>query len=93
MDYSRTMAEQTTHDWAETSKILGVFITICGVAWKYITESFKSRREERESVIKIAVKEAMSEVRDQIESVRKENASGIEAVNRRIDDVFKELKK
>ena len=91
MTYSRSMAEQ--QDWAETSKILGLAGTTLALAYKWITESFKSRREEREGVIKIAVKEAMSEVRDQIESVRAENAHGIAQVNRRIDDVFKEMKK
>lgn len=87
------MTEETSHNWADTTKILGIAFTLFGLVYKYITESFKSRRDERETVIKIAVKEAMGEIRSEIERVGQESRENYKHVNKRIDDLIREVKK
>jgi len=94
MIYStRMIDENNVPDWAQTSTILGIAFAITAFLWKWVAESFKNRREERENVIRIAVREAMSEVRGDIENVRKESAEGLKHVHQRIDQVFEKLGK
>ena len=92
MNYSTTM-ENNTNDWAQTGTILGVVLGFLALAWKWITESFKARRDEKEAVIRIAVMEAMSDVRTDIEKVRTESADGLKHVHSRIDQIFERLGK
>ena len=65
------MNESTQGDWAQSVTILGFIFGIVVTVSKWINESFKNRREERETVIKIAVREAMSDIRKDIEVLRK----------------------
>ena len=87
------MNESTQGDWAQSVTILGFIFGIVVTVSKWINESFKNRREERETVIKIAVREAMSDIRKDIEDARKESADGLHHVHKRIDDVMKEIRK
>lgn len=87
------MNESSQSDWAQTVTILGFILGIVLTVSKWINESFKNRREERETVIKIAVREAMSDIKKDIEDARKESADGLKHVHQRIDDVMKEIKK
>ena len=87
------MNNSSQSDWAQTVTILGFILGIVLTVSKWINESFKNRREERETVIKIAVREAMSDIKKDIEDARKESADGLKHVHQRIDDVMKEIKK
>ena len=93
MNYSTKVMENNTNEWAQTGTVVSLAGLIFGVFWKWINESFKNRREEREQVIRIAVREAMSDIKNDIAEIRKENHDGLRDVHKRIDDVLREVKK
>lgn len=88
-----TIMSETNQDWSQSTTILGIVLAVLIAVMKWISESFKNRREERESVIKIAVREAMSDIKKDIEDARRESSDGLKHVHQRIDDVMKEIKK
>lgn len=83
MAYSRTMAEQS-----QTTE-LGVIISIIsGVLigwWKYVTASFKDKREAREA-------EILRQEKERSETITKAVQAGLESFNREIRQEFKDYK-
>ena len=77
MVYLKTMDDQQT-GLAQAGTLLGIVFAILAVAWKWISESFRTQREEtaakikdrqdeRKTAIREAVKEGMQEFADKIE--------------------------
>lgn len=90
----------------ETSTILGVIFAVLTGVWKYITESFKDKRAEREAkiladerhqstVITQAVRDGMEafnmEIRREFKEYKDQTDKQFSTINRRIDDVMTKL--
>lgn len=88
-----------TQDWASPASILIIMLGLLSFAWKWLSESFKTKREEnsgrlelqkaeRLTAIKQAVKDGMQEFADRIEDrVHEQLKEYQEENNRRFQEV------
>lgn len=86
-----------TFDWSTLITGLAALAGLFTVIWRFIDRYFKDKSEERAEFIKAVVREAMGmsmePIERQIKDMGDKHDDGMRQVNKRIDDLFKELRK